>query len=331
MTTGLLLGKFMPLTKGHEYLINFARAYCDRLIVMVCSRSCEPIDGETRFRWLREAFPDVIVKHITDDTLPQNPSDMADETEFRRLWVSQATFAAEGPKVNYYFASESYGHWMAEGLGAEYVPVDPQRLAYPVSATMVREAEIYGAWDLLPAVVRKDYVKRVVVFGPESTGKTTTARYLADRLETVCVPEYGRIYTEQFGLNGRTGGWTADDFNRIQRGHRAAEKASLPNSGPIMVEDTDPLMTEVWRQMLLDVRATVSMPRDRADLYLLMDVDLPFQQDGTRYFPEQRQEFFELSLKMLRENNVQFRVISGTGIDRLTAAYTAVTDARLIP
>lgn len=73
---GMILGKFMPPHRGHQYLIDFARRYCDRLYVLVCTLEREPIDGSLRYHWMQELFPqpNVQLVHVTED-LPQEPDD----------------------------------------------------------------------------------------------------------------------------------------------------------------------------------------------------------------------------------------------------------------
>lgn len=318
----------MPFTKGHEYLINFARGYCGKLTVMVCSRSFEQIPGDLRFRWIHESFPDVIVKHIVDDTLPQDPSECDDPAVFRDIWVAEALKAADGMQIDYFFASEDYGGWMAAGIGAKFVPVDPERLAFPVSGTEVRNAELYGRWDMLPAVVRADYVRKVVVFGPESTGKTTIARHLAACLGTVCVPEYGRIYVDAFGGDGLA----MADFENIRMGHEASVRAMLADSGPVLIEDTDPLMTAVWCSILTGSKwFGFGNPIKVADFYLLCDVDLPWVDDGTRYFEsqEKRKEFFDLCVEYLEAYGARYSVVRGSGGARLSNALSLVRGSGL--
>jgi NadR type nicotinamide-nucleotide adenylyltransferase len=75
------------------------------------------------------------------------------------------------------------------------VLVDRERRAVPISGERLR-ADPMGSWDYLPECVRPEYVRRIVVTGPESTGKTTLAQGLAERLATTWVPEYARAYLD---------------------------------------------------------------------------------------------------------------------------------------
>src|SRR5262249_52380975 len=164
------------------------------------------------------------------------------------------------------FASEDYGKRLAEELGGAFVPVDRSRWAVPTSGTAVR-TDPMASWDYLPRCVRPYFVKRVCVFGPESTGKTTLARQLAEHFRTAWVPEYARTL-----LEARDGELTASDLPLIARGQVASEDALARNARKVLICDTDPLATLVWSETLYG--ACDGSVREQAegrthDLYLL--------------------------------------------------------------
>lgn len=74
MTRGMLLGKFLPPHRGHEYMIEFARRLVDELTVQVCTVEREPIPGVLRYQWMRDHFGGVKIVH-NDDENPQTPAD----------------------------------------------------------------------------------------------------------------------------------------------------------------------------------------------------------------------------------------------------------------
>lgn len=147
--TGMLLGKFMPPHLGHKYLVDFALERVDELTVLVCSLPTEPIPGALRYEWMREMFPTARVLHV-DEVVPQEPSEHRD---FWSIWHDLIRGRISvGP--DYVFASEEYGYPLAKILGATFVPVDVERRAVPISATMIREDWRRHA-DFLPEVVRR--------------------------------------------------------------------------------------------------------------------------------------------------------------------------------
>lgn len=316
MTTGMVLGKFLPPHLGHVYLCEFARSYVDELCVVVGTLKREPIPGALRHRWMTELVPGARVVHL-DEELPQDPSE---HPEFWRLW-KEALGRVLPFRPGYVFASEAYGAPLAQALGAAFVPVDLARTAVPVSGTMIREDPM-AHWDFLPRCVRPHFAKRVCVFGPESSGKTTLARELAARFRTVWVPEYARTHLEAQG--GEIG---AGDIPKIARGQRAAEEALARDANRLLVLDTDLLETTVWAEALFGacpdwIREEAS--RRPADLTLLTDVDIPWVADPVRYLPDERRSFFERCRAALEAAGRRYVVLSGSREQRLEAAAGAV-------
>lgn len=314
--TGMLLGKFLPPHLGHVYLAQVARQYVRSLSIVVCSLEREPIPGALRHGWMRELFPDAHVLHLTDE-LPQEPSEHPD---FWRLWREALTrILPERP--DFVFASEAYGAPLAEVLGARFVPVDVARAAVPVSGTAIR-ADPMKHWAFLPAPVRPYFVRRVCVFGPESTGKSTLARELAEALGTVWVPEYARVHLEAQG--GRI---AEADIARIARGQVASEEALARQAQRVLVCDTDLLSTTLWSDALFGacpewIRAEAN--RRPCDLYLLTDVDVPFVPDPVRYLPQARRAFFERCQEALQSRGLPYVVLSGSWDERRQRALEAV-------
>lgn len=313
---GFVLGKFMPPHSGHVYLCDFGRAYCERLTILVCSLPDDPIPGRLRFEWMQALFPDCDVRWCQED-LPQQPEDHPD---FWAIWRDVVDRHGGAPDV--IFASEPYGQRLADETGARFVPVDPRREAVPMSSTAVRENP-FGCWDALPAPVRPWFVKRLCLFGPESTGKSTLATTLARRFDTISVPEYGRTYTEMFGVDVNI-----EDLYRIAAGHRASVAAAARQARRILVEDTDPLLTTVWCEMLTGRRDTTLDALDApADHYLLLDVSAPWTDDGTRYFPDlsDRQRFLDLCVETLERRGARWTLIDGADWREREAKAVAAT------
>lgn len=315
---GFVLGKFMPPHQGHVLLCDFARVYCETLTILVCSLEDEPIPGRLRHAWMSEMFPTCQVKWCAED-LPQLPEDHPD---FWAIWRDVvARYAGE---VDFVFAGEPYGRQLAEAVGATFVPQDRNEGGKAMSGTAIRENP-FGCWADIPPVVRPHYVKRVCVFGPESTGKTHLARGLADTFQTICVPEHGRLYTDTFGLN-----LDGEDLVRIGCGQQAASVAARRQANRIQIEDTDPLLTAVWAEMLLGRHQPRLYEFDAlADLYILCDIDVPWVDDGTRYFPEQadRERFANLCVKALEAKGAPYVMVRGSWEERRRTAEAAILEA----
>jgi NadR type nicotinamide-nucleotide adenylyltransferase len=317
--TGFVLGKFMPPHQGHVFLCDFARAYCERLTILVCSLPDDPIAGALRHRWMSELFPDCRVLWC-EEPLPQAP---ADDPEFWPIWRDVVRRYA-GP-VEVVFAGEPYGARLASEVGARFVPMDRDVDTIATSGTAVRR-DPFANWSRIPAPVRPHFVKRVCLFGPESTGKTRLAAHLAARFDTLVAPEYGRIHTAAFGAE-----LEPQDLRAIVQGHLAGVAAAKRQANRILIEDTDPLLTAVWSDMLFGERDPwFESYDDLADLYLLCDVDVPWEDDGTRYFPDPdvRRRFFDACEAELTRRAATWRRVSGPDFDaRRRQAVDAVIEA----
>lgn len=290
---GLILGKFMPPHRGHETLIRFARAQVDRLVVHVCSIEREPILGELRYQWMRESFPDCEVVHH-DDEVPSYPHECATKEEFYAIW-RRTLLSRMDRAPDFVFAGEPYGLELAEALGARYIPLDRTETC----ATDARR-DPAAFWDTILPAARPYFLRRIAIVGPESVGKSTLATRLARHFGTVHVPEYGRTYTDVYGMS-----LEASDLEAIARGHRALEDALVPQARGILISDTEAVVTAMWSRYLLGevpplVAAYAADPR--YDLYLLLPPTLPWTQDGTRVQEELgvRQWFFDECVEMLK-------------------------------
>lgn len=267
---GLVIGKFFPPHLGHSHLIRTGRSLVHHLDVMVCVRADDPIPGELRLAWLREMHPDCEIRHVPDD-LP------ADDTA---LWVRE-TLRTLPRAPDVVFSSEDYGPPYAAGLGAAHVMVDRERIAFPVSGTLVRAAP-HRALRWLGPPVRAHFAPRIVILGAESTGTTTLARALAERLGTEWVPEYGRDYSVAKLAAGEAE-WRTEEFVHIaQTQNRWEDGAARRATGPVVL-DTDAFATGVWHERYVGHRSPeVEALARPAALTVLTGDEIPFVQDGLR-------------------------------------------------
>jgi NadR type nicotinamide-nucleotide adenylyltransferase len=316
--SGLVLGKFLPPHAGHQYLVRFAENFCEQLTILVCTLESDPIPGALRYAWVREMFPGSRVVHITEH-LPQEPSE---HPQFWEIWRRVALEAA-GEPLDYIFASEPYGLRLAQEVGGKFIPVDPTRQAVPISGRAIRSDPV-GNWKFLPECVRPYFVRRISLFGPESTGKSTLAAELARHFQTVPVMEFARQL-----LNPQQGVCREADISLIARGQAAAEETLARHANKLLFCDTDPLLTCVWSEFLFgkcpsDLREAA---RTRHyDLTLLLDIDLPWVDDQQRFLAHRRVEFLARCRQMLEEAGRRYVTIRGNGTARLEACESAVGD-----
>lgn len=313
---GMILGKFMPPTRGHAYLAGFAMRCCRRLSVLVCSKPSEPIPGACRFAWMRDMLPGCDVVHIPDD-LPAAPEE---HPRFWELWLPVIRAAVPGP-IDAVFTSEDYGAELARRVGGVHMTADRRREGVPVSGSAVR-ADPYAHWRHVPEAVRPWYCRRVVVFGPESTGKTTLARRLATHYSTVWVPEWARGHLDPNG-----GACTVQDIARIALGQAASEDALARQAERVLICDTDTLTTTIWSDVYFhQVEPWIAdLARERRhDLYLLCDIDVPWVDDGQRDMPHRRAEFRERCRQALESHQRPYVTLSGGWDERFRTAVAAI-------
>ncbi|MBO4690394.1 MAG: ATP-binding protein [Paludibacteraceae bacterium] len=134
----------------------------------------------------------------------------------------------------------------------------------------------------------------VGIIGPESSGKSTLAKYLAKRYNGLLVPEYAREFVEAKG----TTDVTYDEVCSIARHQIEQLKQMADSQQPVAIFDTELVITKVWfdyafgrvPEWLEEAIRTYKM-----DVYLLCKPDIPWKQDGARYngSDEIRKELFE--------------------------------------
>ena len=175
MKKGLVLGKFMPPHKGHLALIDFGLKYCDQLIILLCSHSAEPISGKQRLIWLKEIFSDnhkIVIHSFHYDPAQLSDSSVSSEADSKR-WGDEIKKLF--PDLSIVFSSEPYGNYLAEHLGIDHMNYDEARTNWPVSSSQVRRFPLQF-WNYLPDPVKPWFVKKIVLLGSESTGKSTLSR-----------------------------------------------------------------------------------------------------------------------------------------------------------
>lgn len=169
-------------------------------------------------------------------------------------------------------------------------------------------------------------MKRICLHGPESTGKSTLGTRLAAYLGCEVVPEYGRAYCEAHGTD--IGMAELVHIAQIQDAmNRAAAARALELDAGSVLFDTDPLITAVWAEMMFETRDPwFDDFTGYADLYLLLDIDLPFVDDGLRVYAnaQQRLRFFNLCKAELKNRDVRYALIRGEGEARFQAALAAI-------
>ncbi|MET4082354.1 NadR type nicotinamide-nucleotide adenylyltransferase [Pedobacter sp. UYP30] len=166
-------------------------------------------------------------------------------------------------------------------------------------------------------------IKKIAIVGPESTGKSTLSIQIAKHYCVDWIPEYARYYCAT--LNRPC---TLQDEENMFFGQLALEDAVLATTEKdFVICDTTFVTVKIWSDEMLGETPQVvldALPERTYDLYLLMDIDLPWQDDPLRDFPNQRGYFMEVWHKELKALNASYKVISGLGEERFENAIGAV-------
>lgn len=165
-------------------------------------------------------------------------------------------------------------------------------------------------------------IKKIAIVGPESTGKSTITQQLARHYKTLWVPEYARYYcaalTEPCNLQ--------DEIN-MYHGQVALEESILAIAEKDLIFcDTTFITVKIWSDEVFGETPKVvldALPNYTYDLYLLMDIDLPWQEDPLRDFPHKREHFMQVWHQELQGLNANYIVINGQE-ERLNNAIAAV-------
>ena len=174
MKRGLVFGKFLPLHRGHQLMIETALSQVDDLTIVVYD-SKRPDDErmpmELRLRWLRELYPRRRrTSSAIADPLPDEVD--TDDPAYAELYAEGVAFLG---RFDHVFSSEPGYERFADLLGAEHVLVDEARTLVPTSGTVIR-SDLYAYRGWMDPLVYSSLIERVVFVGTESTGKSTLAR-----------------------------------------------------------------------------------------------------------------------------------------------------------
>jgi HTH-type transcriptional repressor of NAD biosynthesis genes len=320
VTRGLVFGKFMPLHRGHQLLIERALSEVDGVTVAVWDSappgSYPHMPVELRTGWLRDLYPGLEAIVPLDDPLRDDP-ERAVEPESAALYAEQVR--PLGPFDRVYSGEERYQSFARE-LGAEPVVSE----LTPISGTAIR-ADPYEHREWLDPRVYATLVEKVLFVGTESTGKTTIARTLAERFDTNWAHEYGReLWVER---NGQLS--FAHYLHIGETQHRREETLRLDARRYVFC-DTNAWTTLHWSFRMYgcaDARLWELAEATMGDYrwFLCVD-DFPWQQDGWREMPGGEAHTFQLSQQAdLDARGIDYVTLEGPLEQRVERVVRALT------
>jgi nicotinamide riboside kinase len=178
---------------------------------------------------------------------------------------------------------------------------------------------------------QKTTIIKIALFGPESTGKTTLAKQLAEYYETEWVPEFARDYLqEKWEENKHI--CVADDMMPIAYGQTALENQKLASANKYLFCDTNLMVTKVFSEMyygFCDPLLNEAALKHEYDLFFLTDIDVPWEKDDIRDTPEGRETVFSVFKQTLIDTKKPFITLSGDKESRLKKAISIIDNLAL--
>ncbi|GGG38859.1 AAA family ATPase [Bizionia arctica] len=169
---------------------------------------------------------------------------------------------------------------------------------------------------------RESNCLKVVLFGPESTGKSVLSKQLATHYKTLWVPEFSRIYAEQKAENNEI--LTKEDVLPIAKGQIALENSLTTNVDNLLICDTNLLETKVYSEAYYQGYSHEALNKyaieNYYNLYFLTNIDIPWEPDGIRDKPHEREAMFKAFQDVLIKNKIPYVILNGSFEKRLETA-----------
>lgn len=354
---GVLIGKFLPLHRGHLSHIFNAYTQCDKLYIVISNNEklntslCEkdnikPITSDMIMRWLiteLNGIDNIFISVMNEpEDIPEYPNGWKKWSKCLRKHFSDIFFDTVSYDVIFFTGEKNdipYYNQYFPNCEVKYLDYSISR--YPISATLIRK-EPLKYWDYICGSARKHFAKKILITGTESTGKTTLVKMLAKTFHTSWAEEIGRTYVEQYVKDERY--ISDDDYMNIIRMQIEANDQALKTCNRICFFDTDIIVTYYYYCMYAKINGK-QVPEQMKNLfdsefnayylnmydyYVFCKADgVNWVDDGIRRHPNYREELEESLLKIYTTDTYDdliFQYLSGNYNERWKYMYSFVND-----
>ena len=309
---GMYGGSFNPMHNGHLKCIIKAACMCERLyIVLNIGTKREEIDYKIRYRWLYQA-----TKHIGNVKiiiLKDDCEKKSDYTLERSKEDSEFVKREIGEPIDIVFCGSDYdadSFWNVNYPDSEFYVFERDG----ISSTQIRE-NIYDHWDWLPNFVKPYFVKKVLIIGLESSGKSVMTINLANYFNTNYIEEAGRDISMKSGTDTMM---LDEDFTEILLTQKMNEIKAIENSNKVLFCDTDCLITQFFLKFLEGDEENIRLSDaidalNNYDLILFLAPDVKWVQDGDRSeeIRDNRPMYKEMLSKIYNSHGKYFEYVEG--------------------
>ncbi len=328
---GMYGGTFNPMHNGHLECIIKAACMCEKLyIVLSIGNNRDEVDYRVRYRWLYQA-----TKHIGNVEI----FTISDDCESKQEYTLEASKADSeyvkkhiGEPIDVVFCGSDYdadSFWNVNYPDSEFYVFERN----DISSTAIRE-NLYGHWDWLPTFVRSYYVKKVLLIGVESSGKSVMTVNLANYYNTNYIEEAGRDLSEKSGTDTLM---LDEDFTEILLTQKLNEMKAVEQSNRVLFCDTDCLITQFFLKFLGGNEENIKLSDaidalNSYDLVLFLAPDVKWVQDGDRSteIRDNRDKYRKMIADIYESHGKKFEYIEGDYLTKFNRCVELV-DKMLAP
>ncbi len=328
---GMYGGTFNPMHNGHLECIIKAACMCEKLyIVLSIGNNRDEVDYRVRYRWLYQA-----TKHIGNVEI----FTISDDCESKQEYTLEASKADSeyvkkhiGEPIDVVFCGSDYdadSFWNVNYPDSEFYVFERN----DISSTAIRE-DLYGHWDWLPTFVRPYYVKKVLLIGVESSGKSVMTVNLANYYNTNYIEEAGRDLSEKSGTDTLM---LDEDFTEILLTQKLNEMKAVEQSNRVLFCDTDCLITQFFLKFLGGNEENIKLSDaidalNSYDLVLFLAPDVKWVQDGDRSseIRDNRDKYRKMIADIYESHGKKFEYIEGDYLTKFNKCVELV-DKMLAP